>query len=287
MSGVDEQVRAFLRGEGFARLRGRRIVLVGGSDAVGWLQDLLSADVAALPVGGAGPSYLLTPTGRIRAAVWVLRRATQIALVQAEGAGRPIDALLAPYALTSDVTLTVAEDLEVIAVPAGHAEAEVFSPSAVGAHVDALVTTGHALDGLVDALSSAHLIESGDDALERVRVLRGVPRMGADFGESSLPAEVGDEDAVAAHKGCFLGQESVARVRNLGHPPTVLRRVRADGGLPSGQEVLADGRPAGIVTSAAPDGAGSVALIRTAWAHRASILTTPDGRTLHPVTATA
>ena len=60
------------------------------------------------------------------------------------------------------------------------------------------------------------------------RILRGDPRMGPDFDEGALPSEAGLDATIDATKGCFLGQESVAKIRNLGHPPTVLRHRRPD-----------------------------------------------------------
>ena len=61
-----------------------------------------------------------------------------------------------------------------------------------------------------------------DRAYELWRIARGDPRMGVDFEAGSLPAESGLERLIDMTKGCFLGQESVAKIRNLGHPPTVL-----------------------------------------------------------------
>ena len=65
-------------------------------------------------------------------------------------------------------------------------------------------------------------------AFEIWRIGRGDPRMGVDFEAGALPAEAGLERLIDVTKGCFLGQESVAKVRNLGHPPTVLRHLRCD-----------------------------------------------------------
>ena len=74
----------------------------------------------------------------------------------------------------------------------------------------------------------------GGDAAEAWRIIHGIARMGPDFGQRSLPAEAGLEATIDTTKGCFLGQESVARIANLGHPPRVLRHVRVRGGIRSG-----------------------------------------------------
>ena len=76
--------------------------------------------------------------------------------------------------------------------------------------------------------------------------------MGPDFDQRSLPAEAGLEATIDTTKGCFLGQESVARIANLGHPPRVLRHVRCAAAFVPGAPVFVDGEAVGEVTSAAP-----------------------------------
>lgn len=93
--------------------------------------------------------------------------------------------------------------------------------------------------------------------------------MGTDFEAGALPAETGLDRSIDVEKGCFLGQESVARVRNAGHPSSVLLRVRADAPIHPGDALQASGEPVGTVTSAAAgtDGAWS-AIARLAWGAR-------------------
>jgi len=280
-SEIDRQVTAMQQGRAFARVPGRRIVRVTGADALGWLQDLLTADLAGLAPGHACRSLLLTPTGRIRADLWALRSTDEVVLTQGVDAGEPVETLLAPYALTSRVSLELDEGVTIVAGPADASTVvDRFVPSCVGLGADALVEVT-AADALATALSDRGLVEAGPDALDRLRILRGLPRMGVDFDTSSLPAEAGLEVAIAHDKGCYLGQESVARVRNLGHPPTVIRHVGCEGPLAGGDPVVDAGAPCGVVTSASSGGDSSVALVRVAWAHRDGRLTTSDGRPLH------
>jgi folate-binding protein YgfZ len=90
--------------------------------------------------------------------------------------------------------------------------------------------------------------------------------MGADFGADSLPSEAGLEDAIDFGKGCFLGQESVAKVRNLGHPRRVLRHVGSDVAIRPGDSVYAgEGPPVGEVTSAATMDGVTDAIVRVRW----------------------
>ena len=90
------------------------------------------------------------------------------------------------------------------------------------------------------------LVEVGEVTLEVRRIRAGTPRMGIDFGQDALPAEVGLDWTIDTAKGCFLGQESVAKVRNLGHPPRVLRHLRADAPVGAGRHRASRrGRPRG------------------------------------------
>jgi folate-binding protein YgfZ len=98
-----------------------------------------------------------------------------------------------------------------------------------------------------------------------------------DLTTDSLPHEAPLDEAIAFDKGCYLGQEAVAKVRNLGHPPYVLLPVRIDGPAAPGDEVHADGDRAGTVTSAAPEEDGTAAIIRIRWASRDRSLATASG----------
>ena len=125
----------------------------------------------------------------------------------------------------------------------------VLMPSVTGAGTDFILAT----DGqMASRASGTGLVEVGPNDLETWRIRRGVARMMVDFGADALPAEAGLEDAIDFTKGCFLGQESVAKVRNLGHPPRVLlllRSGRADVRGCTG--LLKDGVIVGEVTSVA------------------------------------
>ncbi len=93
------------------------------------------------------------------------------------------------------------------------------------------------------------------DAYERARIEAGVPRLGAELDESTIPQEAYlDLDAVSFTKGCFLGQELVARIDSRGHVNRLLRRLRTDSetALEPGTEVEVDGKVVGTVTSAVP-----------------------------------
>ena len=108
--------------------------------------------------------------------------------------------------------------------------------------------------------------------------------MGVDFPPGALPAEAGLERTIDLQKGCFLGQESVAKIRNLGHPPRILRHLRTDARVARGEHLTAAGAPVGTITSVAPaSDSGWVLLATVDWAAADLALTTPDGAQVSPI----
>jgi hypothetical protein len=282
---ADPQVEALEGGRAFVRLDDRRVVTVLGADARRWLHDLVTADVERLGPGVLRRTLLLTPTGRIRADLHVGILDGGFVLVQGPDQPEPVDRLLAPYVLSSDVQLADAsERLAILAVPGpgrqdgwAPAGARILTPSPVDGGVTAIAGAGGPAAELAAALVTAGLEEVSLDALERWRIWRGVARMGPDFGTDALPAEVGLEAAIDFTKGCFLGQESVAKVRNLGHPPRVVVPVGSRARIVAGTPVLAGGRDVGVVTSVVEIERGAAAIATVRWGAVGGDLSTSAG----------
>jgi len=281
---------ALLQGRGFVDLSDWRKVRLDGADAVAWLHDLLTADIAGLTPGRSCRSLLLTPTGRIRADVQVLRRDDDVVLVQSPDQPEHIGLLLSPYILSSDVVLEDATGaMDLFAIPGAGASAVGLPgtvPSILGPGVDLLAASGKPAWRAEDALVKADLVEVSLRAADAWRILIGVPRMGSEFLQGSLPSEAGLDDTIDTTKGCFLGQESVAKIRNLGHPGHVLRHVQSASPFVPGAEVLADGEVVGQVTSAAPLPDACLGFVRVVWAAATTRLTDTQGRPLQDVQAT-
>jgi folate-binding protein YgfZ len=266
----------------FVDLSSWRKVRVSGADAVAWLHDLLTADIEGLAPGEATRSLLLTPTGKVRADVHVIRREDDVLLLQDDDQPEHIGLLLHPYILSSDVTLEDAtHDLTLVAVP-GAAASRVgtpgTTPSTLGSGIDVVLPSGKPSWRLEDALLKADLVEAGPEAVEAWRIEDGRPRMGRDFGPDSLPAEAGLEPLIDLTKGCFLGQESIAKVRNLGHPTRILRHVRIAGDARVGEVVLSDTTAVGELTSVTPVEGGALAIARVRWDAGDAPLALTDGR---------
>jgi len=240
-------------GAGFHPLA-RDVVGVSGAQAGEYLQGQLSQDLAALEVGASAFSFVLQPQGKVDAFVRVTRTGDEdYALDVDAGWGEPLLARLRRFLLRTRATVVpldwsvIAVRGTVVAAPPGGFAVQPETPGAVG--VDLLGPDLAAPAGL-------HALDPA--AYEELRIRAGVPRMGAELGESTIPASAGVVDrAVSFTKGCYTGQELVARIDARGdRVPTRLRAVVAEGppgtdGLVVGAAVEVDGRPVGTVTSAA------------------------------------
>jgi folate-binding protein YgfZ len=272
---------------GFVEQDGIRIIEVRGSDARGWLNDLVTGPVGSLGPGQTTRSLLLTPTGRIRADFTVADPGDGSALVLLQDAAQPdaVEALLAPYVLSSDVELSDASErlavfsvLGVEGTPVVSDGVRVLGPSMLGAGFDLLVDRSTARE-VARSLSSS-MPAADAESLERWRVESGVPRFGTDYEPGGLPAEAALESAIDFTKGCFLGQESVAKVRNLGHPQTTLLALRAPTEVGRGAGVYADDTEVGTITSAAVAYGGTLLLARVRWEASNEALSLGDGSPL-------
>ena len=193
---------------------------------------------------------ILSPTGRIRADVHVGAAGDTFLLLQ-DPVQRAGPLILAPYVLSSDVALEDRTGLvEVVAVLGGSAAedgADTLRLEALGPRIrggpssSGRASPPQAPQRFIDA----GLVEVEPADVETWRIRRGIARTGVDLGPDALPAEAGLEDTIDFTKGCFLGQESVAKVANLGHPPRLVVAVRATTRVAPGATVLADGEPVG------------------------------------------
>jgi folate-binding protein YgfZ len=275
-------------GGGGAAVRGRAaLVWVEGPDAAEFLQGLLSNDVAGLAVGGAARALLLDAKGRVQADLRVHRDAPDaFTLVLAPEAGTPVAELLGRYHFSEDLELLGPEGVETVTFPspAGAGAGALLVPSILPGWVEAVV------DDAAAAIAAAGLPEAPPDALEMARVAAGAARVGVDTGPATLVQEAALEDvAVSFDKGCYLGQETVARARYRGRVNRLLRGLRLAGGPPvPGGRVLLDGREVGRMTSAAdaPDlGPIGLAVLRREAAPGAGVEVEPGDGAGAPVSA--
>jgi hypothetical protein len=281
-NGVEELVS----GSAFVDVSSRRTIAVSGSQALEWLNDLVSAGLDDLAPGRSRPSLLLSPTGAVLAAFTVALVGGSIVLIQDPRQPRSIAGLLEPYVLSSDVRLDDRTgELAIFAFP-GRTDvpdapgADPSAPSCLGVGAD-VISVAEEHDRVLASLSAAASRASDDDA-EAWRVAAAIPAVGVDTAEGDLPAECRLEEAVSFDKGCYLGQEAVARTRNLGHPRRLLVAVEGDGAVAPGDVVHAGDGETGSVTSTARVDGRTLALARIRWEHRDAPLRTAAGVELRP-----
>jgi folate-binding protein YgfZ len=203
--------------------RPRSFVRVAGPDAEDYLQRMVSNDVVALSVGARCDALLLTPKSRVIAPLVVLRRSPEDFLLLTEPElGERVRAELTRFRFAAKAEIEP-EEHESWAVLGG----------------------GEVLDELPAGE------EVGEEAYERWRVEAGIPRWGHELDESILPAEAGlTETHVSFTKGCYPGQEPIARLHYRGKVNRRLRRLVLEG-EPSADELVLDGKVVGRITSRA------------------------------------
>jgi folate-binding protein YgfZ len=253
----------------------RTLVAATGPDRATFLQGMLTNDVAGLAPGAGCPALLLTIQGRVTADVRVAATAEALLL---DVDVRARDAMLAALE-----KLIIADDVELGAPPAPLAAIGVEGPRAAAlldvaslapfAHVERTITgvpvrvvragelgtegvTVHAPAADVarvwDAVVAGGARPCGMDALEGRRVELGIPRIGADMGESTLALEVPVEAAISERKGCYLGQEVIARGTARGHVNRRLEALVLEGPVPAaGSPLVRDGKDVGQLTTVA------------------------------------
>jgi tRNA-modifying protein YgfZ len=229
--------------------RERDFVRVAGPDAADYLQRMVSNDVESLATGEACPALLLTAKARVIAPLVVLRRADDDFLVLTEpGLGEIVRAHLVRMRLRAE------SEIE----PEEHGSALVFG-GGVGFATDWPGARETLDGGLVSTLTA--------EELELRRIENGVPRWEREIDDRILPAEAGlDATHVSFSKGCYPGQEPVARLHFRGHPNRGLRVLELEEVPEPDATLLHEGREIGRVTSAVRREDGTVvalAYVRT------------------------
>ena len=263
-------------------LSNRGVVTVTGADRLGWLNDLTTALLLDLPAGEPRTALILDPNGRVEHELHVVDDGGTTWLIVPPGSGAPIaDYLRSMQFLRRVEVADVTDEYAVVGslgssaipgavvtwrVPAEFAGTGV-TPSGedrggdAGKYVRQRPGRFPALESVVPRAELSQVMAgapglAGTWAWEALRIAAGVPRAGVDTDARTLPHEMGwIGSAVHLAKGCYRGQETVARTHNMGRPPRRLVLLHLDGmaeGLPPAGAPVSDGdRDVGHVTSSA------------------------------------
>ncbi|MFL5908211.1 MAG: YgfZ/GcvT domain-containing protein [Solirubrobacterales bacterium] len=299
---LDGQYRALREEAGFLS-RERATLLVKGPDAADYLQGQLTNDVEALAPEQGCYAALLDRKGHLQADMRILRlesgefwldletgsAETVLEHLRTYSIGRDveIEGVTARWAITSLIGPRAGEMTGFEGLAPEHAQryrewdgVEVLA-AATDLGID-LITRPDQADRLRELLAAAGAVPVTEAAAEIVRIESGRPRFGLDMGPESMPAEAGiTERAVDFEKGCYIGQEPVARLHYRGKPNRRLRGLRLSAPAEHGAPLRLGDREVGAIGTAALSpalGAIALAVIRRE-ADEGDQLTVGDGQT--------
>ena len=303
---LDGQYRALREEAGFNRLA-RGLIVVQGADAVEYLQGQLTNDIEALEPGGGCYAVLLDRKGRMQSDMRVLCLTAGELWIEVEPeAVAVVTRHLTMYSVGRDVTVedrTGTQATFTLAGPAlsgltglaplsrehDHTAVVLDGISARSIRtrlgLDLIVATNDA-DAMQTALSERSLAAVDEAALEILRVESGTPRFGREMTTETIPQEAGiNERAVSFTKGCYIGQETVARLHYKGKPNRHLRGLVLDSPVQAGDLVKNSDRDLGAIGTAVLSpvrGPIALAILRREALPGEAVTVAPTDRTDRP-----
>ncbi len=264
------EYKALKEGCGIADLSWRGGLELLGADRHRFLHNYVTCDVKGLVPGAGAYGFFTSPQGKILSDAVLLAQEDRLWVEVAREQVEPLLAHLGKYLLADRVEIRALDGMTPVAVlgPRASDVLGVDLPSLVAswshARVSVLGTevvlqrrglmgapawTAWSPEPLADRLVEAGAMRVGFDTLEVARAEAGIPRFGQDFGADNFPQETGIEEAVSYTKGCYLGQEIVARIHYRGGVQNLLRGLVFDGEPAPGSVILHEGRAAGKATT--------------------------------------
>jgi tRNA-modifying protein YgfZ len=268
---LDGQYRALREAAGFLD-RQRGVALVNGRQAAEFLQGQLTNDIEILQANEGCYAALLDRKGHIQADMRVLRLGTgEIWLDTEPEALGPVLRHLRMYSVGREVEIADASSAWAVTsvIGPGAADAAGAAPPP-GEHAQRaferrglevlavatdlgldLITRAEQAGELRGLLTSSGTAEVSEAAAEIVRVESGRPRFGHEMSSATIPQEAGiDGRAVSFTKGCYIGQETVARLHYKGRPNRHLRGLRLETPVSDGEEIMLEARQVGKIGTA-------------------------------------
>jgi tRNA-modifying protein YgfZ len=270
---LDAQYRQLREECGLVEDAGRGFLVVKGPEAAEYLQGQLTNDIEALEPGDGAFAALLDRKGHMQATMRVLRpgEAPELLLdLEPEG----LEAArrhLQMYKIGREVELGDESDAHTLLSLIGPRAVEIFGGAALpenacettklggaqcvavgtAAGIDLLLAAANR-DAVREALLATGAVEVSPAAAEILRIEAGRPRYGAEMGTETMPAEAGIvEQAVSFTKGCYIGQETVARLHYKGRPNRHLRGLRFSAPASPGEALRLGEKEVGRIGSAA------------------------------------
>jgi len=274
------------------------VVQVAGKDAKDFLQRLGTADVRSLGKGHAARTLFLGGDGRIVADCYVVTRAAdEFWLISNPACGQSLVDQLDRFIFTEDVALQRLDPAFYVGLVVGPSGDVLASQSPAGLSAEIITQEGCDRTSLVlspedfsahrsdfyAAVEQAGGVFGDINLYHTLRIEAGIPEFGLDITNKTIPLEARLKSAISFTKGCFPGQEIVARINNLGHPANVLVGLKVPETTTdlAGKPLLMDSKEIGRITSIcySPGLNSPLALGYTKWAYRESgqVLIIGDG----------
>lgn len=279
---MDSSYEALTQRAGFAELAGRTLIEVAGPDRASLLHSFTTGDIKRLTPGTGCEAFVTSPQGKTLGHVFVFCETDRLLLDTSPAQAAVLIAHFERYVITEEVAFVDRTADRCVILLAGPQAAVILEkmtgatpPAELLDHVPATVggqavcvrrtpyagshsyfveSAADAAMAVQEALAAAGAVAAHPAAVEAVRLEAGFPLFGQDITGDNLPQEVArDRQAISFTKGCYLGQETVARIDALGHVNRLLRGVRFAGTKipPAGALLLAAEQPVGHVTFAA------------------------------------
>lgn len=287
-------------------------IVLTGKDRQSFLHGFCSNDIKRLQPGDGCEAFVTSIQGKTLGHIFVFATADSLVLDTEEQTAEPLIAHLDRYLITEDVTLsctTASRQLFLLTGPDSSSIADSLIPGAGSLEPNRFMSvesgieirrvswfteSGFQIRIGTEAVSQwkqfrqTHSLQISDPGVyEQFRIRQGFPRYGIDFNADRLAQEIDrTSQAISFHKGCYLGQEPIARIDALGHVNWLIRRLRISGvenpsaGDFVGRKVLSEQKEVGTITSVAQDLGSSelfaIALVRREAAEQGTILRFSD-----------
>jgi folate-binding protein YgfZ len=276
---ISRELQALGSGCGF-RVLEQSLTSLKGADRVRWLNGMVTNNIRDLTAGNGVYAFVLTPQGQIRGDLYAFNRGESLLVETERVQAETLLPLLRRYIIMDKVEVEDRTGTMGVVGLLGPKSAATLA--AVGLNADELkplqiselswngnaITVVHKdhpmvdsfelwapneiMASLTEALRNRSAIEVGHETLEVFRITSGIPKIGQDIRERSLPQETGQDRALNFNKGCFIGQEIVERIRARGAVHRTLAGFEIEGPPPMpGSKIQSDGKEAGEVTSVA------------------------------------
>jgi folate-binding protein YgfZ len=276
---VEREFAAITTGCGVYDLGWRSKIRATGEDRVRWMNGMVTNNIKDLAKNHGNYNFVLSAQGRILGDMYIYNRGNDLLIDTERSQAEPLLKVLNHFIIMDDVELTdISEALTSIGVQGPNSEDVLKQIGIAPECADPLVIcemawNGHPISltrminpdyltyeiwlspeaavGMWKALVTAGAFPAGSDALEKFRLLAGVPRYGVDITERYLPQETNQNSALNFAKGCYIGQEIVERIRARGQVHRTLTGLVLNAEVERGAKILVGDKELGEITSSA------------------------------------